>query len=64
MQENIDYKKLKDDLINYFGTAMSFHPMAIMELNKVENASHEQLIQIALNNGFDLSDYVVKNKTI
>lgn len=64
MEQNIDYKKLKDDLIDYFGTAMSFNPMAIIELTKVENASVQQLIQIALNNGFDLDDYVHKTKTL
>ena len=29
----IDYEKLRKDLIDYFGTAMSFNPMAIMDLS-------------------------------
>lgn len=57
---DIDYEKLREDLIDYFGTAMKFMPMAIIELSKVENASNEELINIALKNGFDLNEYKVK----
>ena len=56
----IDIEALRNDLINYFGTAMSFNPMAVMDLTEVEKASPEKLIDIALNNGFNLSDYEVK----
>ncbi len=56
--ENIDYEILRRDLIDYFGTAMfSGLPMAIMDLSRVENASYKELIEIALNNNFDLTDY-------
>jgi len=30
MEINIDYERLKSDLIDYFGTAMSFNPMTIV----------------------------------
>lgn len=54
----IDGDKLKADLLDYFGTAMfAASPMAMMELSKVENASGNDLIQIALDNGFDLEKY-------
>ena len=56
---NIDIERLRQDLINYFGTAMSYFPMAIGDLSKVENASAEELIRIALDNGFDLDDYKI-----
>jgi cyanate lyase len=54
----INGDKLKADLLDYFGTAMfAASPMAMMELSKVENASGNDLIQIALDNGFDLEKY-------
>ena len=56
--EMIDYERLRRDLIDYFGSAMySGLPLAIMDLSRVENASYEELIKIALNNNFDLTDY-------
>ena len=57
---NIDIEKLRRDLIDYFGTAMaSGFGMAVMDLTRVERASDEELINIALDCGFDLNDYVV-----
>ena len=57
----IDYEKLRKDLIDYFGTAIAFNPMAMSDLIIVENATEEELINIALKNNFDLNKY--KNKT-
>lgn len=54
---NIDIERLRRDLIDYFGTAMSVLPTAMMELSQVENASPEKLIEIAWKNGFDLRKY-------
>ena len=58
----IDYEKLRRDLIDYFGTAMSFNPMAVIELSRVERASNDELVEIAIKNNFDLDKYY-KNKT-
>lgn len=55
----IDIETLRKDLIDYFGTAMQFNPMAIMDLTKVENASPEELVEIAQDNNFDLNDYKI-----
>ena len=55
----IDVDKLRDALIDYFGSAMQFHPQAVIELSEVESASPEKLVDIALKNGFDLSDFEV-----
>jgi cyanate lyase len=56
----IDGDKLKEDLMDYFGTAMfAASPMAMMELSRVENARGDDLIQIALDNGFDLEKYAI-----
>lgn len=55
----IDIDKLRAALIDYFGTAMQYNPVALMDLTKVENASPEELVNIALENGYDLEDYEV-----
>ena len=38
---NIDFEKLREDLKDYYGTAMSFMPMAVVELSQVERASNQ-----------------------
>ena len=49
--------------MDYFGTAMaSGFGMAVMDLSRVERASDEELINIALDCGFDLNDYVVLSR--
>lgn len=54
----IDGEKLRRDLADYFGTAMfNSSPMAMFELEKVRRAGGDELIRIALDNGFDLSEY-------
>ncbi len=55
---NVDYEKLREDLINYFGTAMtSGIPMATADLIEVEKATDEELIRIARRNGINLNNY-------
>ena len=56
----IDYERLRNDLIDYFGTAMTFNLMAMSDLIRVERASNDELVEIALKNNFDLNKY--KNK--
>lgn len=59
MEVEIDIEKLRRDLIDYFGTAISINPIATMDLIKVENASYEELIDIAIKNNFDLNNYII-----
>ena len=54
---NIDYERLREDLKDYFGSATVIMPVAIMDVIRVENASEDELVQIAKQNGFDLSNY-------
>jgi len=59
----IDIDELRNDLIDYFGTAMSSGmSVAIIDLSKVENASPEELVKIAIANGFDISKYQVNDR--
>lgn len=62
---NINILKLKKDLMDYFGTAVfNGMPNAMIELSKISNASDSQIINLALNIGFDLSEYEEgKNRT-
>ena len=63
MYENIDFEMLRNDLMMYFGSATSVFPAAFINIIEVENADENTLIEIALNNHFDLSKYE-KNKSI
>lgn len=56
---NIDFDKLREDLIDYFGTAMGTFPIAVMNVAKVESASDRELIRIATQNGFNLENYEI-----
>ena len=59
----IDYEKLRSDLIDYFGSAMfSGLPMAIVDLSKVEVASPSELIEIAIKNNWDLTKYQIEEE--
>ena len=57
---NIDYEKLRQDLIDYFGSAMGLFQVAVMDVTIVENASNAELLEIANKNGFDLRDYEIE----
>lgn len=57
---NIDYEKLREDLMDYFGSAMGLFPVAVMDVIRIENASNDELVQIARENGFDLNNYETK----
>ena len=54
---NIDYEKLRKDLMNYFGSAIGIFLVSIMEVVRVQNASNSELLEIANQNGFNLSEY-------
>ena len=62
MYDNLDYERLRRDLMDYFGTAMTYYPVAVIELVTVENASNDKLIEIAIQNGFDLTKYEGQKK--
>lgn len=56
---DINIEKLRKDLIDYFTSAMFFvSPVALAYKTKVENASSMEVINIALDNKFDLRKYI------
>ena len=58
---NINITKLRKDLIDYFGSAMPFYQISVIDLIKIENCTEEELIKIAIDNGFNIYDYIEKN---
>lgn len=58
----IDIDKLRNDLEDYFGTAMfSGNPQAMIDLEKVKRASIQELISIAQRYGFDIEKYTERD---
>lgn len=54
----IDIEKLRNDLIDYLGTAFyTGYDVAIVEISKVQNASAEELIAMVEQYGFNLNEY-------
>ena len=60
----IDIEALRNDLMDYYGTASTYNPNATMDLIEVENASLEELVRMAESIGLDLSNYEVKGYTL
>lgn len=57
--EKIDIDKLRQDLIDYYTSAMFMvSPVALVDLTEVENADSEKVKKIAINNGFNLDNYI------
>jgi len=54
----LDVRSLRQDLIDYFGTAKIENPAATIDLIRVQNADMKGLIDIAEEVGFDLENYV------
>ena len=58
MSRDIDYKTLRSDLEDYYGTAMfSGAGMAMGDLEEVDRASEDKLIEIAKREKIDLNKY-------
>ncbi len=54
----LDISKLRDDLEDYYGSAMfSGLPMAVVELTQAQTASPQELVDMAQRAGFDLDRY-------
>jgi hypothetical protein len=55
---DIDLGRLRDDLEEYYGTAVfSGMPMAVVELSQAQTASPQELVDMARRAGFDLGRY-------
>ena len=63
--EEVDVEKLREDLIDYFGSASpipGYNYNAVMgTVDQVEQASDDEVIRIALVNHFNLHNYQKTN---
>ena len=60
---NIDIEKLREDLEQYFGTAMfNGNPQAMIELEEVKRANAQKLISIAQRCGFNINNYTEREE--
>ena len=60
MEYEIDIRRLRRDLEDYYGTAMfSGFPMAVMDVSRVERMSAQELVELAQKNGIDLRKYIL-----
>ena len=64
MDFEYDFDRLRQDLLDFFGTSMMFNPMAVLNVIDVEKADNEKLLHLAQSNGFDLDNYKVKGKSL
>lgn len=56
--EDFDYDGLREELVNYYGTAQYYNPLAQADLVYVSSCSRDELIIFAINNHFNVSKYV------
>lgn len=57
---NIDIDRLRSDLIDYFGSAAQIYGAAYLDVSRVMRASDEEVVNIAIQNGFNIYDYEIK----
>lgn len=60
----IDIEKLRDHLINFLGLASYYNPNAIADIVFAQHATDEELIEMALENGFNLEKYEIKGYSL
>ena len=62
--DDIDYNRLRNDLINFFEGAyfVAGFGAALMDVEEVKRANNEELIKIALSKGFKLEDYTISKR--
>lgn len=59
--DDIDFVSLRNDLIDYFGSATPFYGIAMADVVKVENASNLELLNIINETTLDITDYINNN---
>ena len=59
---DFDYERLREDLIEYYGTASVYFPVSLVDVSHIETASDKQLKDMAIEVGLNLNDYVLNTK--
>lgn len=62
--ENINYKSLKNYLLNYFEAAFFIggYGASLREIERIKYANKEELIELANQNNIDLNNFIAKQK--
>ena len=60
MMVEIDVERLRKDLINYFGPAVSYNPNAMGDIINIENATPQELVRIVDKTSLDINDYIIE----
>lgn len=57
--EDIDIERLRNDIINYYQSAMFMvSPLAMMDMQQAQNATDEWIIKKAIDLKIDLNKYI------
>lgn len=59
MDITIDVDNLRDDLRDFYGSATGCSPMVMADVVAVDSMSDNEVVQKAVENGFNLYDYEV-----
>ena len=59
--EQLNIEVLKEDLINYFATAINPVDVDLLNVN-IENLSDDKLIELAKKNGLNVDNYIIKKE--
>ena len=57
----INYDELRNDLLDYIGTAINIIPIAQYDLLTIMNCSDEELLLYAQKLNFDINNYIDTN---
>ena len=60
MEITIDVDQLREDLIDKFGTGSMEYDIALADVERVRQASDQEVVEIALANRVNLYDYEIK----
>ena len=64
MFDDIDYEKLKKDLTKFLNFLSLIYPAARLLIDDLENMGNIELIKLAKESGFDISEYKKKGKCL
>lgn len=59
---NIDINKLKEDLIDYFKTAINPFDVDLNGIEEISTLSSDKLIELAKSNGFNIELYKIEGE--
>lgn len=63
--DNIDIERLRNDLMNYYlGASFMVNPAAMMDVQRVKNATDEDLIKIAIKEKVNIVNYAIEETEI